>query len=545
MQCTRLWKREKADVAAELIGHFTDALAAGSTSQDVIDAFGDPRTAAKLIRRATIRKRPLLWHAWRWGGRIVEGVLLAYLLLFVRFYMSSPRITTDYQALRESSLPTAAPQDCGFTYYERGLADLGKTDGLNLDAKPLDPQWPTLADWLRRHARGIDLIRQGAAKPVFGFSHDKHADSTTTDSDRSARPDDRGDTMFPVIEPASLDCVFQLDAVLIADIRLHALRLEADTVENDLIAIQQISNQVRPLAIDAAGSVPLRSELALVLVLEETLASHPALFSDQQLQRIAHRLSRVAPAPLPIDWAWNRMKLQDFLQRNFTPGDAGRITWKGFQRSAWMYGTPLVSPSAFVAVNSGIYGATRAEILAQYDQIIAEQQAELQKPHRERSQAILDGQWVRMTSDPKQLVRYFPLSAAIPRIGAIANLAEQVRGQRDGALVGIALEIYHRRHGRYPEQLSDLTPDLLPAVPIDRMNGRPVLYRLKGQHPAGDPTACPSGCPIVYSVGADRDDDGGRVPVDIHGVAIPAAAIQWNALTPADGDWILYPWPTE
>ncbi|MGN6628133.1 MAG: hypothetical protein ACTHLN_16055 [Tepidisphaeraceae bacterium] len=120
-----------------------------------------------------------------------------------------------------------------------------------------------------------------------------------------------------------------------------------------------------------------------------------------------------------------------------------------------------------------------------------------------------------------------------------------MRGQRDGALVGIALEIYHRRHGRYPEQLSDLTPDLLPAVPIDRMSGRPVLYRLKDQHPAGYPADYPSVCPVVYSVGADGDDDGGRVPVDIHGVAIPAAAVQWNAITPADGDWILYPWPTE
>jgi hypothetical protein len=68
-------------------------------------------------------------------------------------------------------------------------------------------------------------------------------------------------------------------------------------------------------------------------------------------------------------------------------------------------------------------------------------------------------------------------------------------------------------------------PQLLPIVPADRITGEPVKYLLK------------SGQPVVYSVGADRKDDGGRYTRD------PQAAASWDLdLTSASkGDWMLYP----
>jgi hypothetical protein len=43
-------------------------------------------------------------------------------------------------------------------------------------------------------------------------------------------------------------------------------------------------------------------------------------------------------------------------------------------------------------------------------------------------------------------------------------------------------------------------PDLLPAVPPDRYDGKPLRYQLV------------DGKPLVYSIGSDRDDDAGRAP---------------------------------
>ena len=67
VRATHLWRSEKVDVAHELIDHFTDGLAAGRSAEALIESFGDPKQAARLIRRAKRRGRPLLWRMWGRG----------------------------------------------------------------------------------------------------------------------------------------------------------------------------------------------------------------------------------------------------------------------------------------------------------------------------------------------------------------------------------------------------------------------------------------------------------------------------------------------
>jgi hypothetical protein len=63
---------------------------------------------------------------------------------------------------------------------------------------------------------------------------------------------------------------------------------------------------------------------------------------------------------------------------------------------------------------------------------------------------------------------------------------------------GLACRLYKSRTGRYPERLEELVPALLPEVPIDPFTGKPLVYRRDGE-----------GC-IVYSLGSNQRDDGGR-----------------------------------
>lgn len=65
-------------------------------------------------------------------------------------------------------------------------------------------------------------------------------------------------------------------------------------------------------------------------------------------------------------------------------------------------------------------------------------------------------------------------------------------------VAAIALERYRRRHGKYPEQLPELTPEFLAKAPIDFMDGKPLRYRRKDD-----------GTFLLYSVGEDGKDDGG------------------------------------
>jgi len=63
---------------------------------------------------------------------------------------------------------------------------------------------------------------------------------------------------------------------------------------------------------------------------------------------------------------------------------------------------------------------------------------------------------------------------------------------------GLACKIYKRQSGQYPETLEALVPEFLDKVPVDPFTGKPLVYRLQ------------DGGVIIYSVGSNENDDGGR-----------------------------------
>jgi hypothetical protein len=68
----------------------------------------------------------------------------------------------------------------------------------------------------------------------------------------------------------------------------------------------------------------------------------------------------------------------------------------------------------------------------------------------------------------------------------------------DTASVACALERYRLAHGGFPDSLDKLEPQLMPALPHDLINGKPLTYRLN-----------PDGHYLLYSVGWNETDDGG------------------------------------
>jgi hypothetical protein len=71
--------------------------------------------------------------------------------------------------------------------------------------------------------------------------------------------------------------------------------------------------------------------------------------------------------------------------------------------------------------------------------------------------------------------------------------------QRELAVVAIAIKRYQLRHGSPPSALEVLAPEFLAEVPLDRMDGKPLRYRME-----------PTGGFLLYSVGSDGVDDGGN-----------------------------------
>jgi hypothetical protein len=67
------------------------------------------------------------------------------------------------------------------------------------------------------------------------------------------------------------------------------------------------------------------------------------------------------------------------------------------------------------------------------------------------------------------------------------------------AIVTLALRRYHLERGNYPDSLSPLVPEYLAEVPLDPYSGQSIRYQLE-----------PSKGYVLYSVGPDRVDDGGK-----------------------------------
>jgi hypothetical protein len=83
-----------------------------------------------------------------------------------------------------------------------------------------------------------------------------------------------------------------------------------------------------------------------------------------------------------------------------------------------------------------------------------------------------------------------------------SKVAEAFRRTQAGlrcALVAVALERYRRTHSGWPDSLAPLVPAYLPSVPIDPYDGAPLRYRRLADRL------------VVYSVGLDKQDNGGNV----------------------------------
>ncbi len=94
-------------------------------------------------------------------------------------------------------------------------------------------------------------------------------------------------------------------------------------------------------------------------------------------------------------------------------------------------------------------------------------------------------------------------------------LVEQVHGMQVGTVMlknarrstetlnvllqtDLAIRLFRAKHQRLPNNLAELVPSCLPAVPIDPYSGSPLCYSAE------------NGKFVLYSVGSDARDDGGR-----------------------------------
>ncbi len=173
-------------------------------------------------------------------------------------------------------------------------------------------------------------------------------------------------------------------------------------------------------------------------------------------------------------------------------------------RTAWSYLTSLLQQ-----VRSRNYGSYEDEMALLF--YFRDREVEL-------GRAVKSATWLEMHDLPgvTNWTRFQGVGGS--RMAAIMNLrqiqlafggqgkgllskAAEAEARRRLIVTALAIERYRLRHGAAPSSLRQLAPQFLPEPPIDFMDGQPLRYLVSGD-----------GRFILYSIGLDCEDNGGRLP---------------------------------
>ncbi|MCK5595128.1 hypothetical protein KAI19_03005 [bacterium] len=90
------------------------------------------------------------------------------------------------------------------------------------------------------------------------------------------------------------------------------------------------------------------------------------------------------------------------------------------------------------------------------------------------------------------------LAMLYPALERAIEHAVRIEAVTDMTITILALELYKREKGQYPENLDGLVPEYLQVIPKDSFTTKPLVYRKVNDKY------------ILYSCGVDMDDDGGK-----------------------------------
>ncbi len=164
-------------------------------------------------------------------------------------------------------------------------------------------------------------------------------------------------------------------------------------------------------------------------------------------------------------------------------------------------------PSAFFYQNELNF----ARIHEQYILPLVDQTNRIVAPAALReTQAAVQAQMKHYSPYKIQALMIFPaISGSVMKFARIQMQVDLVR-------VACALERYRLAHDQYPETLETLAPQFIAKLPHDIINGQPLHYR-----------RTEDGQFVLYSVGWDETDDGGKIFLTKHG-----------SVDQRKGDWI-------
>jgi hypothetical protein len=571
---TGLWRSEKIVVAQELVDKLADDLASAQSPEDLVDRQEPWKKAARRIRREKRRDRALVWRVVR---RIDQSVgcaivllVVIYLAFLLRFMTGKPEITWDYLAeVNAEAKAVPEPERAWPVYREATLKLKPIPEGLMVveswrdteraeplrpyefvEIKPGEEHWDALLDYTAEIDEALDLVRQAAERPRVGSCFRDPADDVVPPVDFVGRGKERTLALpvpesHPVLPHVYSDHLRQIEVfahLLRADVSRAAKSGDGDQFVADLKALVGIFRQFRRSGAPSNFDLVATRHMSFTCdALGMVLSEQAPCLTDEHLKELAASLDAVGDAEhFHTRLDWERARVRDTIQRMCTDnGHGGGHCTPQLLSMVWKYHSLVEPPSwqkrvnsVFVLLSVPVVGAGRREMFRACSEIIDEAEREGKSPLWERGESLTGRRLGAMSAF--QIARCAPALLILRVLDHRVPVGGEFARQRyDAVRVAIALEQYRRKTGNWPERLEQLTPDLLPAVPPDRFDGKPIKYRLTDDRP------------VLYSIGVDRVDDGGELPDDENPCsdiwALPSEAPELRAQSRHRGDWILWP----
>jgi hypothetical protein len=548
---TRLRILEKADVARELAAHFAEGLAGGRSADELIEAFGDPKQAAKLIRRAKKRNRSRIIRAVKHATAAAFTIIaLLYAGVLIWYVAGSGRVNPSHDYLEDMNAVAAAvpAYDRAWPVYRELFLALGPVPKPVSDCQgPNDDRWPETVGYIAAHQGELETIRRAAAMPGLGYItgiryHEE--DLPLLDPD--------GQSQQPVREGDQSRVIPTLDTLLpqIGYLRRAARLLWFDTLaQPDPPAPDRVIGNIEAmigLAKQSGEHPTLISQLVRISIFSlaidavgRMLADPASPFTDTDLARLDRLFDpSVAGDCCAVSVECERLFFDDAEQHIYTDDGHGNGRLRAeMMEEAWgkMFdsGTPIAlgAPISLVMPD-------RAEFRAQVNQVFDAAAIDQATPMWERDGGRLQALYEQVERSKWSQFRWSYLLIMSPAIDRVLVTGDTAAMQRDALRVAIAL----RRHqlgnnNRWPETLSQLVPTYLDSIPPDRFDGQPLRYKLGAD---GEPT--------LYSIGADFKDNDGVPGHDNDGWPTNDGTMRWRPRSevesmtdPPFGDFILWP----
>lgn len=527
----RYRKNVRTDVQAELVTDFEEELKECSNEKEreekalkLIEEFGDAKLLAVLLRRAKKRCRSLWRTIVARTFQAIGVLIICFILYCIYISLGNPTISTNY--LEEATLLTRPVADESLNaapLYQKAFDSYVEPPKLKQGEKQV-----ILTD-LIKNKETVNVLTEEEISALDKWLIDNN-DTITFFKEASRRPHcwwerKAEDNVILVALMPELSSTRNLVKMIVWQAKLKAHNGDIEGAFEDLLICYRSGKHFKGPRVLIEQLVGIAVQALATKNLRVILESQPV---DSQLLKTTQNCFEqlIAEDIFIINYEVERFWVWDFIQRCYTDDGkgSGRMIPGQLEEFYWYVEDYMPDDIVFGYgrfLGMALAGANRQQMREAFEELYHNAEEWAKKTPWQLHQENIDFEMGLNDWSYWKKIRYWPVTVFMPALGRVNEISYRVAVDVRSTLTIIAIQRYKQDIGQCPENLEELvTAGYLKELPLDSFSNKPLGYK-KTQDDF-----------ILYSVGSNFTDDGGKVAKGDNGRALSFAD---------EGDWVFWP----